>query len=113
MTTAAEALARRSRPAADRIVVLRTWNAVTVLVKAEPLTAGEIAAVRDFAADRSFDTAWFPGISAEDANRYNQFDRAYHHEALSALLGSDRDDFTLHLDLRGFWVRDRLSRRCG
>jgi spermidine synthase len=93
VTTAAEALARRGRPAADRIVVLRTWNAVTVLVKAEPLTAGEIAAVRDFAADRSFDTAWFPGISAEDANYYNQFDRAYHHEAIAALLGPDRDDF--------------------
>ena len=61
----------------NRFALIRSWNTTTLLVKNAPLAAGEVAAIRDFARSRSFDTAWYPGIEARDANRYNKLDRAF------------------------------------
>ncbi len=49
---------RRSRPAAGRTI--RNWNTVTLLVKNGDFASAEIAAVREFARQRSFDTVWYP-----------------------------------------------------
>jgi hypothetical protein len=73
--------------------VIRSWNTSTLLIKNGTLTAGEIDAIREFARSRSFDTAWFPGIQAHDANRFSLLDEAYLYDGATALLGDHADEF--------------------
>ena len=45
--------------------------------------------MRAFCRSRSFDAAWFPGITAQDINRYNVLEAAYLYEGAEALLGAE------------------------
>ena len=92
--TAVEALRRSGvhRPG-TRLAMIRSWNTITLVVKASALTAGEITALRDFARSRSFDTVWYPGMPDSDANRYNRLDRPYLHDGAVALLGGKAQAF--------------------
>ncbi|MCH7822117.1 MAG: SAM-dependent methyltransferase [Proteobacteria bacterium] len=76
-----------------RLVVIRNWNTSTLLVKNGAFTPDDIASIRQFSQSRSFDTAWFPGIEASDANRFNLLDEAYLYSGTRALLGEHADDF--------------------
>ena len=78
----------------QRFVVIRSWNTSTLLVKNGAFTAGEIDRIRAFSASRSFDTAWFPGMRADDANRYNRLPEPYVYQAAVALLGDRAREFT-------------------
>ena len=59
-------------PAASVVVYRSAWN-LRILVGREPWTAERIAAVKRFAADRSFDVSYFPGmdVAAARADIYN------------------------------------------
>lgn len=92
--TAVAALEKRgvSDPA-SRLVMIRGWKTVTLLVKNGDFTLHEIGAIRRFCRARSFDTAWYPGMRALDANRYNQLAQPYFYEGAVALLGPQRQSF--------------------
>src|SRR5574340_54428 len=92
--TAVSALERRgvSNPAA-RLVMIRGWKTVTLLVKSSDFTAREIAAIKKFSRARSFDLAWYPGMRADEANRFNILSQPYFFEGAIALLGPQRQDF--------------------
>ena len=81
-----------SNPAA-RLVMIRGWKTVTLLVKNGDFTANEIASFKKFSRARSFDLAWYPGMSADDANRYNILAQPYFFEGAVALLSPQRQDF--------------------
>jgi hypothetical protein len=68
-------------------------EAGTLLISKSPLTLKQIERLRAFSRERAFDVAWYPGMSAEAANRYNQLARPYYFEAVTALLGAQRRDF--------------------
>jgi len=91
--TAVAALEAMGVDPADRLALIRSWNTATLLVKNGAFEPAEIAALRDFAAGRSFDLAYYPGIAAEEANRYNLLDQPYFFDAATALLGPDAGDF--------------------
>jgi hypothetical protein len=92
--TAIEALERRGvADPGEHLALVRSWKTTTLLVRDEPFTAEQIASLRAFAADRSFDLAWYPGISAGEVNQYNLLEEPYFHEGALALLGPDRADF--------------------
>ena len=94
LATAAQALRRSG--AADpsrRLVLIRGWKTTTLLIKNGAFSEPEIAAVKRFADARSFDLAYIPGITPGMANRYNLLDRAYFHDAATAILGPSGDDF--------------------
>ena len=76
-----------------RLLLLRSWNTVTLIVRNGEFSDAEIDAARSFAARRSFDMAWYPGMAAEDANRYNRLDRPWLYEGVAALLGPARDAY--------------------
>jgi SAM-dependent methyltransferase len=76
-----------------RLALIRGWQTTTLLVKHGALTTADIAAIRRFCDRRSFDTAYYPGISAAEANRYNVLSRPYVYEGAMALLGPERHDF--------------------
>jgi spermidine synthase len=94
VATAIEALRRAgvSEPG-QRFAMIRSWNTSTLLIRNGEFTPGEIERIRAFAASRSFDTAWFPGMQAADANRYNRLQEPYVYQAAVALLGADAADF--------------------
>lgn len=101
--TAAVALERRGvdDPGAH-ILFVRGWQTGTLLVKNGVVTPDDVARARRFAAARSFDLDWAPGVDAAATNRYNRLARSYFHEALRALLGSGREAFSVRykFDLR-------------
>jgi hypothetical protein len=76
-----------------RLALIRGLKTGTLLVKNGEFTPAQIEALRRFSRARSFDVAWYPGMRAEEANRYNRLERPYFHEAMVALLGPGRADF--------------------
>lgn len=77
----------------QRLILIRGWQTSTLMIKNGEVTKDEIEAVRQFAAARAFDVSWFPGIQAEEINRYNQLDQAHFYNATRALLGPQRATF--------------------
>ncbi|MBU2676884.1 MAG: SAM-dependent methyltransferase [Gammaproteobacteria bacterium] len=77
----------------QQLAVIRSWNTSTMLIKHGVFTPREIETMQEFAESRSFDTAWFPGIQASDANRFNRLNEAYIYDGTKALLGPRADEF--------------------
>ena len=77
----------------SRVAMIRGWKTTTLIVKNGLLTAADIAALKEFCRQRSFDVAYYPGMQASEANRFNRLEYPYLYEAAQALLGSERDDF--------------------
>ncbi len=77
----------------QRLAMIRSWNTSTLLVKNGEFSAADIAIIREFAQARSFDTAYFPGIVASEANRYNLLEQAYLHDGAVALLAGDANEY--------------------
>ena len=77
----------------QRLILIRGWQTSTLLIKNGELTNNEVEAVRQFSSSRAFDVAWFPGIQAEETNRYNQLDQSHFYNAARALLGPQRAKF--------------------
>jgi hypothetical protein len=76
--TATEAL--RQSGAQDpgaRMAQIRGWGTVTTLVKQGVFTNGEVSAIAEFCRRRSFDLTYLPGISPDQANRFNRLDEPY------------------------------------
>jgi spermidine synthase len=91
--TAVEALRRSGGDPARRIAWIRGWQTSTLLVKNGDLTENDIAALRRFAGDRSFDPVWHPGIAEAETNVYNVLKEPYGFEIAKALLGSAHREF--------------------
>lgn len=88
LATAAEALRRSGvEEPGRRIAMIRNWNTATLLVSASDLGPQATAAIRRFAADRSFDTVWYPGMAPDEANRFNRLPGPWLHEGARALVG--------------------------
>lgn len=92
--TALEAL-RGSRvpdPAAG-LLVIRSWATATILASPSPFTEKEIRKAQAFCQKRNFDTVFFSGMEAAQANRYDRGVRAWYHEGLSGLIGPESGAF--------------------
>ncbi|HSM22664.1 MAG TPA: SAM-dependent methyltransferase, partial [Rubrivivax sp.] len=86
--TAIEALRRAgATDPGRRLAMIRSWNTVTLLVKNGEFSERDTAMVRAFARERSFDVAWYPGMSPAEANRFNRLDGPWLYEGVAALLG--------------------------
>jgi len=66
---------------ARHVVIVRTWNTVTIAASRSPLSARQLRAARDFCRTRAFDLDWLPDIAAAEVNRINVIDRPYLYEA--------------------------------
>lgn len=92
--TAIAALERRgvAQPG-ESLLLIRTWSTATLLVKHGAFSAPEIAAAREFCRQYAFDTAYFPGIAASEANVFNVLAHDDFFAATQALLGPERAAF--------------------
>ena len=107
--TAALALERSGVPdPGKRLVMIRGWKTVTLLVKNNDFTASEIEAVKEFSRKRSFDVAYYPGMRADEANRYNVLVQPYFFEGAVALLGPQRQNF---IDRYKFYIEPATDDR--
>ena len=93
---------------AARLVMIRGWKTVTILVKNSDFTPVEIEAVKEFCRKRSFDVAYYPGMAADEANRYNLLAQPYFFEGAMALLGPQRQDF---IDRYKFYIEPATDDR--
>ncbi|MGD2112517.1 MAG: SAM-dependent methyltransferase [Gammaproteobacteria bacterium] len=92
--TALDALDRRgvARPA-EHLLLIRSWQTATLLVKNEPYTAAEIARMQEFVQRWGFDTAWYPGMEPQAANRVNRLREPYFYQAAQRLAGDEREEY--------------------
>ena len=94
--TALEALRRLGIETAEqRVVLLRGLNTTTLLVKNGVVTETEIAKAKAFSEERSFDLCYYPGINANEANRFNILDEPYFFMGAKALIGAEREAFVI------------------
>ena len=75
------------------LAIIRGWQTSTLLIKKGEIDTAEIDAIRAFCARRSFDLAYYPGMPANQANRYNRLEAPYFYDGARALLGKQRDRF--------------------
>jgi SAM-dependent methyltransferase len=76
-----------------QLAAIRGWQTSTLLLKRGALEAGEITAIAAFAARLGFDPVWYPGLTADLANRHHLLERPYLYEAARALAGRDAAAF--------------------
>ncbi len=77
-----------SDPAAQ-LVLIRSWQTSTLLIKQGTFTPAELDALRSFCQARAFDPAWYPGMPATEANRVNRLEAPYFFTAASILAGPE------------------------
>lgn len=102
LATAVEALREAGvKHPEQRLLLVRSWQTSTLLVKNGAFTAAEIAAAREFSNSLGFDLAWYPGMQPGEANRFNRLRQPWFYQAATALLGSDAaaymDDYKFDL----------------
>jgi hypothetical protein len=77
----------------QQLILIRGWQTSTLLIKNGHVSTQELEQVRTFCAARSFDVAWYPGITRDESNRYNRLRDAWFHDAAAALLGGQGERF--------------------
>ena len=78
---------------AESLLLIRGMTTVTLLVKRGIVSAEDIAATKAFARSRAFDLVHYPGMAAEEANRWNMLAQPVFFDAVGALLGPARESF--------------------
>ena len=76
-----------------RLIMIRSWQTSTLLVKNGVISAKEINRLKQFCSERSFDLVYYPGISAQEVNRFNIQLQPYLYQAAMALLSNEREAF--------------------
>ena len=90
LNTAVKAMEEQGvRDAAQRIIAIRSWGSVCILIKKSPFTFSEIVAVRTFAGEKRFDTVHYPGIKEEETNRYVHMPSNEYFVAFKSILDPD------------------------
>ena len=77
----------------QQLILIRGWQTSTLLIKNGTVSAQDLEHIRTFCAARSFDVAWYPGITRDESNRYNRLRDAWFHDAAEALLGAGGERF--------------------
>ena len=78
---------------ASRLALVRSWQTSTLLVKNGAFSGEDIAAIKAFCTERSFDLAFYPGMQPQEANRYNVVAPPDLFAGATALLGPWRNEF--------------------
>ncbi len=71
---------------AERLLLIRSWQTSTLLIKKGRFTQNEIASARDFCEERSFDLAYYAGMPESLANRFNVLPQPFLYRGAQALL---------------------------
>ena len=86
---AVAALERVGENPAQSLVAVRSYNQMLILARRGPFTPQEVEQIRQFAADRSFDLVYVPGIRPDEVNRFNVLPSPDYYRAFTGLLEAD------------------------
>ncbi len=92
-TTAVDALEQLGTDAEQQLILIRSWQTSTLLIKNGNITGLEIKNARRFCKQNGFDLAYFPGITQDDANHFNILNEPYFFNAATAILGNEREAY--------------------
>ncbi len=84
--TVAEALAESGREPETHLAAFRSLRTMTVIASENPLSAEEVETIRAFLQGRGFDGVYYPGITADELNRYNVLPEPVYHELFVEIL---------------------------
>lgn len=77
----------------EHLALIRGWQTSTLLVRNGPFSAQELEALRQFCRERAFDVEYYPGITAEETNRYNVLNEPVFFSATQELLSARARQF--------------------
>ncbi len=72
--------------AKEHLAAYRSSNTITVLARAQPFSDAERDSIRESCRQNRFDLVWLPGMSKDEANRYDSIDEPVYHDAYRVLL---------------------------
>ena len=78
---------------AQSIIMIRSWQTATLLVKNGGFDHRDIATIREFCKSRLFDISYYPGVKEIETNIFNKFDEDIFYSAAIKLLSSEREKF--------------------
>lgn len=77
----------------QHLVLIRSWQTGTLLIKNRPFTTKEIQIIENFCTERLFDIAYTPSIKPEQVNRYNILKQPIFYLAAKHLLSEKKQQF--------------------
>ena len=77
----------------NHLVMIRSWQSASLLVKKSPFSLEEISLVKEFCRERLFDLVYYPGMRQQEANRFNILSQPYFHDGAVSLLGNESARF--------------------
>ena len=86
VSVAIEALERLGSEPSEHIVVIRSLQTITLIVKNSPLDQADIDAVREFSKRLQYDLVYHPGIAASDVNRFSVHPTPAYHDTVKTIL---------------------------
>ena len=97
----AAALEKRGLDPADHLMAFRTLRTMTILAGRQPFSEQEIKTVRDFLEKANFDFVYYPGIQADELNRFNVLNEPVYHDLFSQILANPDETYaTYRFDIR-------------
>jgi hypothetical protein len=76
--------------AGRRLALIRGWQTSTLLVKNGVFSAVDIRTIRHFCKSRSFDMAYYPGMTVTEANQVNRLPEPYYFDGAQAILHKEK-----------------------
>lgn len=70
----------------SHIAAIRSWGTISMLVKASPLSADDIAILKGFAKERRFDLLYYPGINESETNLYIKTPASDYYRAFQSII---------------------------
>ncbi len=77
----------------ESIILIRSWQTSTILLKKGVFTDKELAAIEKFCRQRSFDMAYMPGLQQHQVNQYNILSSPLFYRATKSLLSNEANSF--------------------
>lgn len=77
----------------QQLIVIRSWQTSTLLVKNGSITTDEINRIKQFCQDRNFDLVYYPGITEQEVNQFNILQQPFLYQAATQLLGNQQNEF--------------------
>ncbi|MBT8490745.1 MAG: SAM-dependent methyltransferase, partial [Deltaproteobacteria bacterium] len=93
LATAINALEAENKDASRSIIMIRSWQTATLLMRNGTFRPQEIGVVKEFCGKHGFDLCYYPGITAQETNVINRLDERYFFVAANKLLSGDKERF--------------------
>jgi spermidine synthase len=78
---------------AQSIVMIRSWQTATLLVKNGTFESTDIAAIREYCKSRLFDISYYPGVKEKETNIFNIMEEDIFYYAAKSLLSTEKEKF--------------------